>query len=82
MEEQETTLEMAERHVHEMTARVARQRELLAEMIRDNHPRAAQMAQVVLDTMITTLDLAIEHRDCLRSQGGRSCRTNPVAPFA
>jgi len=35
MEEQETTLEMAERHVHEMTARVARQRELLVPLHRD-----------------------------------------------
>jgi hypothetical protein len=62
---------MAERHVHKMTTRVDRQRELHGEMVRDDHSDAAQMQQTVLDTVITTLVLAIKHPDRLCSESGR-----------
>jgi hypothetical protein len=44
----ETPLEMAERHAREMTAHVARQREILNEMVQDDHFNAAKMAEKLL----------------------------------
>ena len=61
MSNQETLVELAERHVREGEARIARQRAILDDMVRDGHPQAAHMAQIVLDTMLRTLQLAQAH---------------------
>jgi hypothetical protein len=57
----ETGLEMARRHVAEGEARCARQREIIAEMVADNHPNAAVVARQVLATLETTLTLMRDH---------------------
>lgn len=64
----ETRLEMAERHVVEGEARVARQREILAEIVEHNHPEAAERARALLAAMEHSLRLGREHLDRLRRE--------------
>jgi hypothetical protein len=52
---------MARRHVVEAEARIARQREILREMQRDNHSDATAAAQRLLVTMETTLSMMRDH---------------------
>ncbi|TDH58731.1 hypothetical protein E2C06_31075 [Dankookia rubra] len=65
----ETPLEMAQRHVAESEARCARQTEILREMITDNHPHAAEVAQRLLVTLEDTLDTM---RERLRMEEART----------
>jgi hypothetical protein len=67
----ETGLEMARRHVAEGEARCARQREILAEMVADNHPHTAEVAKQVLTTLETTLALMRDHLRQAEEQHGR-----------
>ena len=60
----ETPLEMGERHVAEGEVRIARQREIVEEMDRDNHPNAAATARRVLAVMEDSLRL-LQHLDML-----------------
>jgi hypothetical protein len=57
----ESPLAMAERHVREGQARIARQREVLTEMRADNHPHAAAEAEAILTTFLKTQELAEAH---------------------
>lgn len=54
-------LEMAERHVREADARVARQIELIAELERDQHFEAARRGRELLATLTDTLNIARRH---------------------
>ena len=67
----ETPLAQAERHVREGEARVARQREIVAEMEKDNHPYAAEMARTLLDTLLRTLELEKQHLEIERAKNQR-----------
>ena len=60
-EQPEDTIAMAERHIREGEARIARQIAVIEEMDRDNHPEAAARGRQVLVTLQRTLDLAREH---------------------
>ncbi|MDO9713786.1 hypothetical protein [Paracraurococcus lichenis] len=71
MREAETPLDIARRHVAEGEARCARQAEILWEMIADDHPQAAELAQQVLATMENTLETLREH---LRSEEMQAAR--------
>jgi capsule polysaccharide export protein KpsE/RkpR len=66
----ESLLEMAERHVREGTMRVERQRQILVEMERDNHPHAAETAQKILATLENSLRLSHAQLDELRASQG------------
>ncbi|MFC7478698.1 hypothetical protein ACFQS7_30590 [Dankookia sp. GCM10030260] len=57
----ETRLAIARRLVAESEARCARQTELMREMIADNHPHAAEVAERLLVTLEKTRDLMREH---------------------
>lgn len=57
----EDPLAMAERHVREFEANVARQRVILDEMIREDHPTEAEQAKAALATYEDSLRLAHEH---------------------
>ena len=57
---------MAERHVAEGEARIRRQREIVEEMDRDNHPDAAAMGRRTLAVMEQTLRVLRQHLDLLR----------------
>jgi hypothetical protein len=57
----ESLPEMAERYVREGTIRVERQRQIQAEMERDNHPPAAETAQRILATTEISLRLSRAH---------------------
>jgi putative protein kinase ArgK-like GTPase of G3E family len=61
LDQPETTLEMAQRHVAEGEARRTQQVEVLREMIADNQPEAAREAQQVLATLEDTLATMHEH---------------------
>ena len=62
----ETPLEMGVRHVAEGEVRIARQRKIVEEMDRDNHPNAAATARRVLAVMEDPLRLLRQHLDMLR----------------
>ncbi|WP_207483822.1 hypothetical protein [Arenibaculum pallidiluteum] len=64
----ETAIQQAARHVAEGEARVARQREIIAELVRDGHDEAAARAERVLTNLLETLRLAHEHLDRERGQ--------------
>jgi hypothetical protein len=61
MKQTETPLETAQRHVAEGEARCIRQTAHLREMIIDDYPEAARVAQRVLATLEDTLDAKREH---------------------
>jgi hypothetical protein len=61
MRYQESPLSQAQRHVLENEQRVARQRDIIAEMDRDEHPKVAAKARRLLETMEETLRLARQH---------------------
>lgn len=67
---------LAERHVREGEARVARQLVLIEELERDNHPEAAAVARAVLATLQTTLGLM---RDHLRTEQGAPDPETPTS---
>jgi hypothetical protein len=62
----ETPLEQAERHVAEIEARIARQREIIDEMERDHHPTAAATGRRVLAVMQETLRVLRRQVEMLR----------------
>ena len=66
MESAEDPVAMAERHVREGEARIARQERIIAEMARDDHPEAERMGRVVLQQFQRTLELMREHLEALR----------------
>ena len=66
MESAEDPVAMAERHVREGEARIARQERIIEEMARDDHPQAEQMGMVVLQQFRRTLELMREHLAALR----------------
>ena len=47
MRGRETYLDLAQHHVAEAEARVARQKQIINDMERDNHPEAAERARCV-----------------------------------
>ena len=62
----ESSPEMAERHVAEAERHVERQRTLLEELICDKHERMLGDAQKVLEVLEQSLKLARAHRDLER----------------
>ena len=66
MESAEDPVAIAERHVREGEARIARQERIIEEMARDDHPEAEQMGMVVLQQFRRTLELMREHLETLR----------------
>ena len=64
----ETTLEMAERHVAEGRKRVERQQQIAGEMERHTHPQAAKRARATLALFQENLRLAIEHLELERAR--------------
>ena len=54
-------LAIAQQHVIEAEEHVARQRELLSELERNSHPKAAKLAQAILANLEKSLDLARQH---------------------
>jgi hypothetical protein len=64
----EITLAKAKRHVVEGEQRVTRQRAIIVEMDRDDHPNAAIVARELLGTLDTSLDLMREHLKIGRDQ--------------
>ncbi|WP_149539370.1 hypothetical protein [Siccirubricoccus phaeus] len=61
MDQPEDALAQSERHVREAEGHVAHQLRVIAELDRDNHPRAAALAREVLGTLQRSLELAREH---------------------
>ena len=57
----ETMVALAQRHVTEAEARIARQRELIQELERDGHKSMAGRAQKVLSVLEESLRLARIH---------------------
>lgn len=76
-EEPETALAMAERHVREAEARIARQAEIIAEMERDNHPEAAAVGRGVLATFQNTLEALRDHFSLVRGLGDAGVVSKP-----
>lgn len=68
MDPRETALQQAARHVIEGEARVARQRAIIEELVRDGHENAAIRAEGVLTNLLDTIRLAQEHLDRERGQ--------------
>ena len=66
---QETPQEQAQRHVLEGEERVARQRALIEEMDRDEHPVVADQARRILETMEQTLRLSRQHLEAIKGTG-------------
>ena len=66
MDNPETSLEAAQRHVQEGKERVARQRAIVEEMERDRHIQAAAKARRIMATMEASLRLAQQHLDRLQ----------------
>lgn len=52
---------MAERHIREGEALIARQLAVVEELDRDNHPEAAAKGRVLLATLLQTIGLMREH---------------------
>jgi ribosomal 50S subunit-associated protein YjgA (DUF615 family) len=57
----ETDLEMARRHVAQGEKHLARQEQIVAEMVRDHHVETAEAARRLLDTMHRYLENAKAH---------------------
>ena len=68
----ETPLEMAERHVAEGEHRIARQKELIEELVRDQHDAVVQKARGVLATLEESQRLARIHLELEREHYGDS----------
>src|SRR5689334_12085011 len=71
----ETDLDRAKRHVAEAEAHVARQKQIIDEMERDDHPEAAERARNLLATFCRTLEVMRAHLAELRAStptGGTS----------
>jgi hypothetical protein len=64
----ESLLSQAQRAVQEGELRLARQRQILADITRDHVPSAADAAQAVLDHLAQSLNKAREHLVYLQSQ--------------
>jgi hypothetical protein len=62
----ESDLALARRHVAEGEERVKRQRDILGRL--DTLKLPTSLAKALLDEMVRTLDLMIEHRDQLESE--------------
>ncbi|WP_207537653.1 hypothetical protein [Sabulicella rubraurantiaca] len=70
MDPHEDALAMAERHVREGEERVARQRAIIEEMERDNHPKAAEIGRSTLQVLLSTLELMRGHLRIERERHG------------
>ena len=57
----ESPVAIAKRHVAQGEGRVARQKELIEKLVRDNHPAAADHARAVLAVLEESLRLAHQH---------------------
>jgi hypothetical protein len=69
----ETPLEMAERHVREGQARVARQEQLVSDLARGRRPCTEQQwdqARTALNELRHTLDIALDHLEFERRKTG------------
>jgi len=66
----ESLLALAERHVRDGEMRVEKQRRILEEMRRDNHPRAEKMAQKLLVSLERALQNYRSHLQELRVPRG------------
>ncbi len=64
-------LAIAQQHVIEAEEHVARQRELLTELQRNSHPKAAKLAQVILENLEKSLELAREHLKLEQEHAGQ-----------
>ena len=62
----ETPQEMAARHIAESEVRIARQKKLIEEMDRDDHPDAASRGRQVLAVFEETLRVLRRHAETLR----------------
>lgn len=67
----ESLLALAESHVKDGEMRVAKQRRILEEMKRDNHPRAEKMAQKLLVSLEKALENYRIHLQELRVPRGQ-----------
>lgn len=61
MSPSETVLDLAQRHLSEAEARTERQRQIIAEMERDNHFEAARRARDLLATFCQTVKALRAH---------------------
>jgi uncharacterized coiled-coil protein SlyX len=68
-QQQRDDLAGAEERLAQHEARVARQEQIIVEMDRDNHPKAAAVGRTVLATLQKSLALCRGHVEALR--GGR-----------
>jgi porphobilinogen deaminase len=68
----ETPLEIAERHVAEGEHRIARQKELIEELVRDKHDAVVHKARDILATLEESLRLARIHLEIEREHDGQS----------
>ncbi|WP_207540697.1 hypothetical protein [Sabulicella rubraurantiaca] len=66
----EDSLAQAERHVREGEERVTRQRAIVEELERDNHPEAAALGRATLETFLATLEQMREHLRLERKRYG------------
>ena len=64
----EEHLALADRHVTEGAERIQRQREILGEMLRDNHPDAATKAALLLEQFEECQERFIADRDRLANE--------------
>jgi hypothetical protein len=65
----EQQLADAERHVFEGLERICHQKEIIAQLVRDQHgPAVIQQARSVLKTLMQSQSLYVEERDRLRAE--------------
>jgi hypothetical protein len=61
-------LHEAERHVAQGDRLIERQKEIIAELQRDDHPKAYALAVAVLDAFMRTQEQHVRHLDHLRAE--------------
>lgn len=79
-EQPEDPIAMAERHIREGEARVARQLGVIEELDRDNHPEAAATAREMLAALQHTLDLMREHLSIKQDMARARMKLRGTAP--
>lgn len=80
MPRRETDLDLAQRHVAEAEVRIERQKQIIAEMERDNHPQAAETARQLLATFCETVELMRAHLAELRDSSSLDLRLRARLP--
>ena len=78
----EALLQMEERYIAQLERPIARQEEIIEELVRDSHQRTAETARVLLTTFQNSLRLAREHADGSRHSNGDTRRQDRMALIA